>query len=280
MSCNMLMSKEAKQAKSMLTPLLMATNYSGGRWRPAEHLKVIDEAIVKAICGEGPRLLVIEAPPRHGKSQLVSHWLPIWYLSIFPDRKVMLASYETTFARSWGRKARDAFQSFSHLTGYTVDPAHASAGEWGVHKHGGGMKTAGAGGPLTGEGTTCLIIDDPLKNAEQALSPTIRDGLWDWWQTTASTRIEPGGIAIVMATRWHPEDLSGRLLAEAEAGNGEPVRHIHLPAIAEDGDILGRKPGEALWPSQWPVEHLEQRREAMGTFWWRALYQQSPGVSK
>ncbi len=222
-------------------------------------------------------MLVIDAPPRHGKSEFISYWLPQWYLTSRPHHHVMLASYEATFARKWGRRDRDAFKERAPVTGLGIDPASGAAGEWSVQHFGGSMKTAGAMGPLTGSGAHCLIVDDPIKNHEQALSPTIRDGLWDWWQTTASTRLEPGGVAIVMATRWHAEDLSGRLLEAADSGEGEPVRHIHLPAIAGENDQLGRKPGEALWPERWPIDGLLRRKAAMDQFWWEALYQQTPG---
>jgi predicted phage terminase large subunit-like protein len=122
----------------------------------------------------------------------------------------------------------------------------------------------------------CLIIDDPVKNDKQALSPAFRNGLWDWWQSTAESRLEPGGVAIVMATRWHHEDLSGRLLEQARKGDRPPVIHLHLPAIAEDDDVLGREPGEALWPERWPIIDLERKRKSSDPYWWNALYQGRP----
>ncbi|MBC8290218.1 MAG: hypothetical protein H8E37_07865 [Planctomycetes bacterium] len=258
------------------SPLTMATTQSGGRWKPARHLKAISDAIRESVNGHGPRIVVIEAPPRFGKSEMVSYWLPQWYLTRYPDRHVILASYEATFARKWGRRDRDSFKALEGVTGLSVDRASAAAAEWSVAQFGGSMKTAGALGPITGSGAHILIVDDPIKNHEQALSPTIRDGLWDWWQTTASTRLEPGGVAIVMATRWHTDDLSGRLLKAADAG-GREVRHIHLPALAEEGDILGRKPGESLWSARWSAEYLRGIESSMDAFWWQALYQQSPG---
>lgn len=138
------------------------------------------------------------------------------------------------------------------------------------------MATAGVGGPLTGRGANLLVVDDPVKNAEEALSPTVRQKHWDWWQSTASTRLEPDGVAIVMATRWHKEDLSGRLLTAADAGEGEPVLRLHLPAIAEAGDWLGRREGEALWPQRWSLERLLEIKSGRTPYWWQALYQQRP----
>jgi predicted phage terminase large subunit-like protein len=139
------------------------------------------------------------------------------------------------------------------------------------------MITAGVGGPLTGRGADLLIVDDSIKNAEEALSPTIRDAQWDWWQSVASTRIEPGGMAILMGTRWHADDLQGRVLAASESGNGPAVTRIRMPAIAEEDDLLGRQPGEPLWPERWSLTSLQQRQSALDQYWWSAMYQQAPG---
>ncbi|MFM8222408.1 MAG: hypothetical protein ACKOJF_26175, partial [Planctomycetaceae bacterium] len=132
------------------------------------------------------------------------------------------------------------------------------------------------GGPMPGRGAHLLIIDDPLKNAEQSHSAVIRDKHWDWWQSTASTRVEPGGCVIVIATRWHIDDLSGRLLAQAEDPEGQPVRRLRLPAFAEEHDPLGRRPNEVLWPERWPAERLERQHRLLSEEWWQALYQQDP----
>jgi len=238
----------------------------------------MDQAIVETILGRTAPILVIEAPPRHGKSELVSRYLPAWYLGIFPARRVMLAAYASGFARSWGRKARSLLIEHGRdWFGVEVSGQVRAASEWGITGTEGGMVTAGVGGPLTGRGANLLIVDDPIKNAEQAFSQTIRDNHWDWWQSTASTRIEPGGCAIIIATRWHEDDLSGRLLRDAATGEGSPVRRLRLPAIAETHDPLGRAPGEALWPQRWPRERLEQVRLQKEPHWWDSLYQQRPG---
>jgi hypothetical protein len=238
----------AESANSILTPGIFAARVSGGRWRMTRHLEAIDQAIVDTILGITPSILVIEAPPRHGKSELVSRYLPAWYLGLFPDKRVMLVGYAASFARSWGRKARSLLADHGHdAFGLEVDLSVRAAADWGLTGREGGMVTAGVGGPLTGRGADLLIIDDPIKNAEQAQSASIREDHWDWWQTTASTRIEPGGCAIIIATRWSDHDLSGRLIKAAEEGDGCPVRRLRLPAIAEADDPLGRLPGEALW---------------------------------
>ena len=273
-------SNTCENVKRLATPALFAANFSRGRWKMAPHLAAIDRAIVDTIAGRSEPILVIEAPPRHGKSELVSRYLPAWYLGVFPMRRVMLVGYAAGFARNWGRKARDLIAEYGRGSfGIELDRNARAAENWGLAGNEGGMITAGIGGPLTGRGANLLIIDDPIKNAEEAVSETIREQHWDWWQSTASTRIEPGGCAILIATRWHEDDLTGKLLREAESGEGAPVRRLRLPAIAEENDPLGRPPGEALWPARWPIEKLVAIRDEKEPHWWNAMYQQRPGRS-
>lgn len=266
-----------ERVKAILTPASFALHTSGGTWQMAPHLAAIDRAIIDTIRGHTAPILIIEAPPRHGKSELISRYLPAWYLGRYPDRRVMLAGYAAGFARSWGRKARGLLLNHGReCFGVEIDRGLSAAAEWGLCGHEGGMVTAGIGGPLTGRGANLLIIDDPIKNSDQAGSRTIRDNHWDWWQTTASTRIEPGGCAIIIATRWSHDDLSGKLIQAAEKRTGAEVRRLRLPAIAEENDSLGRAPGEALWPERWPIERLEDMHRQKEEHWWQALYQQRP----
>jgi hypothetical protein len=266
----------AEAVRRIATPATFAAWSSRGRWRLARHLRLIDRALMDTLRGRGPRLLVVEAPPRHGKSELISRHLPAWFLGRFPDQRVMLASYEAQLARSWGRKARQLLEEHgAKMFGVRISRRRRAASEWEISGHGGGMVTAGAGGALTGRGADLLIVDDPIKNAEQAVSQRIRDKQWDWWQSTASTRIEPGGAAVVMMTRWHVDDLVGKLLKQA-ARDGEAVRRLSLPALALENDPLERSVGEALWPSRWPRDDLLRRRDSLDAYWWQSLYQQRP----
>jgi predicted phage terminase large subunit-like protein len=222
------------------------------------------------------RHLLIAMPPRHGKSEFTSRYFPAWYLGTFPDRHVILASYQAEFAASWGRKVRDVLiEHGPSLFGVTVRRDVASAEHWEVAGSAGGMDTAGVGGALTGKGADLLVIDDPIKNAEQANSPTYRDKAWDWYVSTAYTRLQPGGAVVLIQTRWHEDDLAGRILAESRAG-GEPWDVVELPALAEEGDALGRAPGAALWPERFSAQALERIRRTLGTYWFTALYQQRP----
>lgn len=224
----------------------------------------------------------MDAPPRHGKSEYISKYLPPWFLGMFPDKHVQLAGYQARFAASWGRKSRDLLEEWGpELFGITTRQDMRAADSWGIcnadgSSRDGTMHTCGIGGPMTGRGAHLLIVDDPIKNAEEAMSETILDRHWDWWESTASTRLEPGGKAIVMATRWSERDLSGRLIDSAQKGDGPPILRVHLPAIAEENDILGRKVGEPLWPERYPVDKLIDIKSARSPYWWNCLYQGRP----
>lgn len=252
-----------EQLNRIKSPATFAANASQARWVAANHLRLIDHAIMRTLRDPtSPRIVIIEAPPRHGKSEFLAKWMPAWYLGCFPENRVILTSYEANFARQWGRKVRNILDEHGwQYFRIRVQRDNRSATEWSVADYGGCMQTAGAGGALTGKGAHCLIVDDPIKNAEQARSARQLDALWDWWESTVVTRLEPGGIAIVIATRWNERDPSGRLVAAAVDGSGEPITRIRLPALAEHDDPLGRAPGDALWPSRFSRERLEQMRQ-------------------
>ncbi len=275
-------------ARSSPAGLALATD---GRFQYPAHVELIDNTIIEAIAGNLPPRLIFEAPPRHGKSELVSRFTPAWYIGTFPGRRVMLASYEAEFAATWGRKARNILEEVGQpIFGVNVADDSRARNLWEARLswtpedddlfdwlavEGGGMITAGVGGPMTGKGADLLIIDDPVKNREEADSPTYRKRVWEWWQSTAYTRLEPGGIAVVMQTRWHEDDLAGRLLAEMESG-GEEWHVVRLPALAEADDPLDRDAGDALWPARYDEEALKAIKLAVGTYVWEALYQQRP----
>src|SRR5690348_3861723 len=238
------------QALATGTPAGLAWVASDGRWQYAPHLRLLSDALWRVAAGHIRRLMVF-MPPRHGKSELVSHYFPAWYLGTRPNRRVILTSYEADFAATWGRKVRDVLAEFGPtLYGVRVRDDSSAANRWDLAEHTGGMVTAGVGGPITGRGADVLIIDDPVKNADDALSATMRERVWEWWRSTAYTRLEPSGAAVLVMTRWHEDDLAGRLLGEMEQG-GEHWEVLRLPAIAEEeDDALGRHPGEALWPQR------------------------------
>lgn len=272
---------EARAALAQTSPagLGLATD---PRFQLPPHLELIDEQLVEAIARsegggerERPEILLVAVPPRHGKSTLISHYAPAWYLGTFPDRRVMLASYEADFAAGWGAKARALLAEHGRsLYGARLSERSRAGRRWELTE-GGGMVSVGVGGALTGRGAHLLIIDDPLKNAEQALSETVRAKQWDWWLSTTRSRLEPGAVVVVLMTRWHEADLGGRLLQESESG-GDPVTEIRLPALAGPEDPLGRAEGEALWPERYSTAYLEKTRDTVGPYWFSAMYQGSP----
>ena len=204
-------------------------------------------------------------PPRHGKSETISKYFSAWYLAENPNHRVMLTSYEADFAATWGYKSRNVLEEHSPDFNIHIDANSKARNRWDLTKpHSGGMVTAGVGGPITGKGAHLLIIDDPVKNAEEAHSPTMRDKAWDWFQSTAYTRLEPDGKIILIMTRWHEDDLAGRILKESD----EEWTVLSLPAINNDG--------HALWPERFNLTRLEEIKRELGSYWFSALYQQTP----
>ena len=297
-----------------MTPASLAVRLSQGRWQAWPYVQLLSRKLVDVAMGRCKRLIVV-MPPRHGKSEMVSHWLPVWYLENFPRNRVILCSYEADFAAKWGGKARDTVASNQeHLT-LRFKTNKPAMHHWDTSE-GGAMMTAGVGGPITGKGANLFIIDDFVKNSEEAGSLTMREKLWDWWLSTARTRLEPDAGVIVMATRWHSDDLIGRiinpdyqsekgtkedwevfcfpLLAEPDAENyyrhfGVKVNdlrsesvissHKHLSKKELDGwrDMLGRKHGQALCPDRYDEVDASRIRGGCMEKVWFSLYQQRPG---
>jgi len=243
------------------------------------HIDLINRKLLDIATGRLRRLMLF-MPPRHGKSTMVSHYFPAWYLGRFPDRRVLLTTYAADFALSWGRKARDVMMEYGDLFGVRLRADSAAAHAWDLLGREGGMTTAGVGGPITGKGADILIIDDPVKNEEEANSPIYREKVWEWYRSTAYTRLEPGGSLILVMTRWHEDDLSGRIL-DQEAPLWDVVM---LPAVAETSiiagqpvpDQLGRPDGQALWPERYDEAALSEIELSIRAYWWAALYQQRP----
>ena len=254
------------------SPGALAAVLTNGKEMQAPHLDLVDQAFQRIAAGERLKVL-LTVPPRHGKSRRASRWGPVWYLRKHPGHRVMLASYAATLADDHGRWIRDTITGYSDALGIALNSASRAANRFDIEGHEGGMVTAGVGGGLTGKGANLAIVDDPVKGAEDAESPTQRERVWEWWQSVLLTRLEPTGSLLVIQTRWHPEDLAGRLL-ETE---GDEWIAIDLPAIAlSDTDPLGRQPGEALWPERYGAPDLERIRKGVGERVWWSLYQQQP----
>lgn len=244
-------------------------------WVHLDVAKRLEQFMQDVIDKKSPRLMIF-FPPRHGKSELTSKTFPAWVLGQRPDFEFMECSYSLALASSFSRRVRTimrdpAYQSVFPKT--QLDPDSQSVEQW-MTTEGGGLVAAGVGGAITGKGAHILLIDDPVKNREEAESQTTRDSIYDWYTSTAYTRLAPGGGVIVIQTRWHLDDLGGRLL-EAEKDDGDAWDVVVYPAIA-DHDEKYRKRGEALHPERYPVEALNRIRKAIGERDFLALYQQTP----
>lgn len=273
---------------AVASPAGFARFVSGGSWKAAKHLLLLNRVLMAAAAGERwASRVIIEMPPRHGKSEFVSGYFPAWYLGMFPDRKVILTTFEDSYAQSWGEKNRDVLQAHGPgLFGVRVRGDSHAKGRWALQRRRGMMHSVGIGGALTGKGANLAIIDDPVKNDLQALSRTYRERNKNWYRSTLRTRMESPDVIIVIQTRWHQEDLAGWLQNET----GEEWLTISLPAIAEKDEAIylpddpdtpawTRRAGEALWPEVRPLSELKASRAAMGgkdAYWWLAMYQQRP----
>lgn len=253
--------------------LLTQNESAERRYLCPRHIRYIGRAVAEAVYGIGKKHLMVFCPPRHGKSELISHRTPVWFLEQFPDRNVMLSTYGADFSADWGRKVRNTVDLLGAQLTLRLSSDSTAANRWHTHR-GGGMIANGVGGSFTGRGGDLLIADDLFKNSEEANSAVHRQKVWEWWNSTFITRAEPGATVILTMTRWHDDDLAGRILKDPEQA---PLwRVITLPAIAGAGDEIGRNPGEALWPERMPEESLRVREIQVGDYVWKSLYQQVP----
>lgn len=246
---------------------------SNGTWLPARHLEYTAERLEALALGRIKRLMVLE-PPQNGKSDLASGYFPAWFIGNWPTKRILLGAYEAGFAATWGSRAKGHYTDSSSIFPSPLADDSQAKDHWRT-KAGGGMDTAGIGGAFTGKGADCFIVDDPVKNPEQAASQVYRDKTWDWYRAAALTRLSPDGRVLLIMTRWHEDDLAGRILQQA-AETGEQWEVVNLPALAEEGDILGRAEGEPLWPERYPLEWLLEKEQAVGSRIWASLYQQRP----
>lgn len=241
--------------------------------RQTPALRLIDDALVDLLAEPDGRL-IISMPPQEGKSQRTSRRFPLWALTQNPDLRIAIASYEHGVARRWGRAIRDDITQHQDALGIRVRDDLSAQHEWQLADHDGGVYAAGIGGALTGRPVDLLIIDDPVKDRAQADSPTYRQNTWDWWTDVGSTRLAPGAPVVLILTRWHHDDLAGRLLA---AEDGHRWRVVNIPAEAGDDDPLGREPGEFMQSARGrTVEQWQRIRTQVGPRTWASLYQGQP----
>lgn len=213
-------------------------------------------------------------PPGAAKSTYASILYGPWYFVQHPSASVIAASHTAELAEKWGRRVRNLLMTETATLGVGLAPDSQAAGRWETDT-GGEYFAAGIGGAISGRRADLVVIDDPVRSREDADSETIRDKIWDWYKSDLYTRLKPGARIVLIQTRWHEDDLAGRLLEDMKAG-GDQWDVISLPAIAEENDPLGRAPGKPLWPEWEDDEALARKRRAVGPRDWSALYQQRP----
>lgn len=230
---------------------------------------------------ESPRLIIC-FPPRHGKSETTSIRFALWCLLNNPEWEIVVASYAQSLSSRFSRRARALVdhEFVQSLWDVKLDPEHAAVQEWRVMVEGqrtqnGTYRAVGRGSGVTGTGAHVLIADDLIKDQQEADSLTVREALWNWWTSTAFTRLSPGGGALIVQTRWHEEDLIGKLQKEMGREGAEQWEVLSFPAIAEHDDQY-RKRGEALHPPRYSAAALKSIEGVLPTRWWDGLYQQRP----
>ncbi len=250
---------------------------------PAPHHQVICDALDKVTRGETKRL-IIAAPPAHAKSVYSSHNFPAMWLGHYPQDKVLAVSHTQPFAEDIGRKVRNLVNNplYTQLFDVTISADSRAAARWETTA-GGSYFTTGVGGSVVGRRANLILVDDPYKSKLVAYSPAERKKISEWYFTDVVPRLLPGGAIVIIATRWHEDDLTGEILKKSRKGEIEPFELISLKAICDDpaNDPMNRPLGEALWPSQYPVSKLlEIKGGLMGSTGnldeWNALYQQRP----
>lgn len=271
------------------TDILAFTKYTFPKYKINWHHRVLADALNKFVSGEISRLMVA-MPPRHGKSELCSRRLPAFIFGQDPDAKIISASYGATLASQMNRDVQRIMDdpSYHDLFPESRIPSknvRADAKQnylrnsetFEIINKLGQYTCAGVGGGITGKGAKYLIIDDPFKNRKEADSITLRNSVWDWYVNDAYSRLEDNDRVLLINTRWHEDDLSGRLLAKEKAPNGDIWHKIFLPLVKEvpiEGDP--REIGETLWPAKVDIKRAEAIRSTSGSYTWSSLWQQNP----
>ena len=277
--------------KSARESILDFTTYTYPGYEVNWHHRLISEHL-DGFAAQRDQRLMIFAQPRSGKSELVSRRLPAYILGRDPDATIIAASYGAELARSMNRDVQrimdgDEYRRLfpaTQLWGKNVrsmaDGSYLRNSDmFEVVGRRGFYLGVGVGGSLTGRGARYMILDDPVKNRKEANSPTYRQAVWEWYTSTFYTRLAPGGNILLIVTRWHEDDLAGRLLAAAKADpKADQWTVITLPAVAEEPIAAydPRQPGEVLWPQRWDAAEMRRKRAVVGERDWASLYQQRP----
>jgi predicted phage terminase large subunit-like protein len=245
-------------------------------FEPAAHHRLLIEKLT-AVAERRISNLAVFMPPGSAKSTYASILFVAWFLARFADKSIIAASHTTELAEKWGRRIRNLISEHGPTLGIELAADSQAAGRWAL-KSGGAYHAAGVGSAIVGFRADGAIIDDPVRSREDADSKIIRDKTWEWYQSDLTTRLKPGGFKVLIQTRWHEDDLAGRILTEADR-TGEQWEVISLPAEARENDPLGRQPGEMLWADDDVYGYarlLAHEKNSQPPRNWAALYQQNP----
>lgn len=256
-------------------------------FRPRAHQKLISNAIVDAVTGNGPRFVCISVPQQFGKSFVSSFLAPAWYLELHSigytaGGLVGIVSADDSLPMDFSTKIRRLIAA-NPDTFFTKLRADSKAASYWQTEQDGGIIAVGVGGSIVGRPISLLILDDTIKNFEQAASEKHRETVWNFWTTVGMGRLQPWTVVLVISTRWREDDLIGRLLSTEYEGNPEDWKYIRLPLVCEEeGDPIGREIGQALMRPQWDGTQDDANAEAKwlhdssSTYSWATLWQQNP----
>jgi predicted phage terminase large subunit-like protein len=236
----------------------------------ARHQDQLFKTLEQVTSGEGERLMIF-MPPRHGKSETVTVHYAAWRLERDPMLNIIIGSYNQKLANRFSRRVRAIVREHK----LPLSKESASVEEWET-REGGGVRAVGVGAGITGFGGGLVIIDDPIRSRADAESDTFRDKTHEWFTDDIYTRLTPKGQVILIQTRWHEDDLAGRLQKRSADGEGDDWHVLKLPAFAEENDPLERPVGAPLWPEQFDAKRLDAIRRVQGRYSFEALYQQNP----
>lgn len=256
--------------------LIDFTEYTYPEYMTAKHHRLVAHHLERVERREIDRLMLL-VPPRHGKSELASRRYPAWVLGRNPSRQIIAASAGEVFAADIGKDIRNIIQEpecQKVFPGLSLSEDSQAAGKWRTSKKG-VFFAVGVGTQILGKGAHEFVIDDPFGSMEDAQSVGERRRVIEWYKGSVYNRLMPGGAIIVINHRLHEEDLSGYLLEMSKLG-GDKWEVVDLRAIAEENDIMGREPGEALWPEAYPIEALQRIKTNQGPKYFSSMYQQNP----
>ena len=272
-----------RDEERQLAIAVMRDNYASycyfahkGKWKDTHFHKFLANKIqtfVETYTGNPYDILVLSCPPQHGKSLTVTETFPSWYIGKYPDRRCIIACYNDDFAGKFGRRNKQKIVESGQFI-FNIKLNKSSDRDMEIADHDGSIITRGIMAGITGNAGDLIIIDDPVKTRMEADSPTYRERLWEEWQNSIKTRTQAGSKIIIIQTRWHEDDLAGRVI-----NSEDYIEVVNIPVEAEENDILGRQVGDALCPeigkgNEWLRAFKSSYKD--GSRAWNALYMGRP----